>query len=164
MPDEQITTDIEISVTGLDELRARMSEWPRKFDGAMRGGMWEVLKVLNKNVPPYPPELPNQRYRRTERLGQSLGSGFGGGKSGGVPDVFIVRSMGEGTRPGDVQGEFGSRTKYARWVIDERFQAGIHRGRWWTLRTIAEKATPQINIIFRGVVEGLRNWLEKKGA
>ena len=119
-----MTDALNIEIVGIDELRSRIAQAPERYRIIRFEGVNDSLDELRRSVPPYPPELPNQRYIRTEDLGRSLGSGFGGGFQSGTPDIWLVRSQGSAHI-----GEYGSRVEYASFVIGEGSQAEIHQGR-----------------------------------
>jgi hypothetical protein len=148
-----------VEVTGLKELIARMQAFPVKLAQVLVVGMAASLTTFWENVPPYPPEPQDSSYRRTGLLGRTLGSSESGGASGGQPSVFVVRKLGGG----NMEGKFGTNLNYAEQVIGEGTQAAVHRGRWWTLKTVAEKATDKIKRIWIGVGDSLVNFLEGKG-
>ena len=153
-----MTTTIE--VTGLKEIIERLEKWPHALTKSTAATMGKAIFELQKAVPPYPPRLPGQKYMRTGMLGASLGSGFGGGPSGGKPDVFTVRQL--GTQAGAFEGKFGTKLGYAEYVIDDNKQAGIHRGRWWTMTTIAKKAMAPIDKLFRALAAEMASDLDGK--
>jgi hypothetical protein len=67
------------------------------------------------NLEIYPPLLPNQVYRRTEKLGKSW--------------AFVAR-----VNLFSVTTVVGNNTPYARKVQDDERQEWIHRGRWRTVQ------------------------------
>ena len=149
---------IHLEVEGLDELREKFKEAPDRFANAITKATEGSLLVLNENVPPYPEANPDSTYVRTGTLGRTLGSSFGGGASGGQPDIYTVRQMGS-----EVVGEFGTNLEYAPYVIGEMEQVHQHQGRWWTIKTIAERATEKITRVFQIAAEELAKWLDANG-
>jgi hypothetical protein len=145
---------VELIVEGLDEIRARFQKAPGVFDAALRDRVEMSLGVLHESVPPYPSKSPESRYTRTVMLGKSLGSGFQGGKAG-APDIYTVTKDGSGYR-----GEFGTRLEYAPYVIDPDRQAWMHKGRWWTMKTLAERARAKIERLFQTMEQELARWLD----
>jgi len=117
--------------------------------------MQASLNVLHENVQPYPAPPPDSTYRRTGTLGRTLGSSESGGESG-KPQIFEVKQMGH-----EVTGRFGTKLEYAPYVIGEGEQAEVHKGRWWTVKTIAEKAKAKIDRIWQAVGDALARYLEK---
>jgi hypothetical protein len=82
--------------------------------------------LMEEDARDYPPELPNQRYRRTFRLR--------GGWSHRVQRL-----------PNGVQALTTNRgVLYNIWVQNEGQQAAIHRGRWQTDQQILDNRTPGI--------------------
>lgn len=134
-----------VSVQGLNELIGRLKAAPAFLQSLFPKAMNDSLDALHESTPPYPPERQNQKYVRTEKLGQSLGSGFGGGKVG-KPDIFEVKASG-----GAVEGRIGSRLGYAEYPIGEGTQAWMHVGRWWTVRTWFQGTWAKIQSIWQAV-------------
>lgn len=145
---------VEIVVEGLDEIRARLQKAPEKFDAALKTTVETSLIVLHESVPPYPSANPASRYTRTGTLGRSIGSGMQGGKAG-APDIYTVTKDGSGYR-----GEFGTRLEYAPYVIDPDRQAWMHKDRWWTMKTLAERARAKIERLFQAMEQELARWLD----
>jgi hypothetical protein len=98
-------------------------------------------------VPPYPPPPQDSGYRRTGTLGRSLGVGYGGGKTG-KPSIYGIKGGGR-----NIEGRFGTNLEYAPYVIDAQRQAKIHKGRWWTMDTIKQKAEAKIKKIWEDMVK-----------
>jgi hypothetical protein len=149
-----------IVVEGLDPLIERFKEHPRKLYGEIRTTMNAALLVLWESVPGYPPPPEGSDYRRTGTLGRTLGSGEAGGNLGGTPDIYELKNSGV-----LFEGSFGTRLKYAPYVIGDRNdeQAG-HMRHWWTIpQTVVEKAAPKIERLFVVMNEALAKWLVRKG-
>ncbi len=143
----------DIRIVGLDEAIKRFKGTAKQLQGEMNNTMRESLNVLHENVPPYPPQVvPPHIYRREGMVGKTLGVSQSGSKIG-KPKIYEVRKSGNQT-----QGRFGTNLKYAPYVIDENRQAYMHRpgykGRagWWTMRTIAERATDKITEVWQAFV------------
>ena len=147
--------EIQIEVKGLKELRARFAKMPSKYNAAMRKTMEASLFVLQENVPPYPPPPSGSTYRRTGTVGRSLGVGMAG-RPVGQPDIKKVT----GRVGSNFVGTFGTRLNYAPYVIGEREQARAHKGRWWTMLTIAKNATPKIIQVFEALTVELARFLD----
>lgn len=134
MPMYQVTLE-------LDEVEAMLTRAPHQVVMSLLHSMAQVGPGYLEAAQHYPPELGNQRYRRTGRLGMSW--------------TFTARRTAEG-----VIGELSSRPAsglgrpwYARWVMDRNFQAQIHRGRWQTVQGIAEERAGGTRAVF---IENLR--------
>ena len=147
-----------VVVTGLDELIERMQAFPVEMAKIGTLNMNASLAVLHENVPPYADEPQNSSYDRTGTLGRTLGSSESGGASGGTPDIYTVRKLGGG----NVEGKFGTRLDYAEKVIGDTTQAAIHRGRWWTMKTIYNASTKKIIQIWQNVANALASFLDGK--
>ena len=146
-----------IEIRGLKELIQRMQAYPRQLQESVGVTMDAAMLALHENVPPYPPPPETSTYDRTGTLGRSLGSDVGGGRSG-TPDIYEVREMGSSW-----EGHFGTNLDYAPYVIGEESQSR-HMQHWWTLKTVADKATDKINRMFGTLAEKLAKFLEGRGA
>lgn len=140
-------TEIDIDINGLDRAIQKMSKFPEKMKAEMNRNMHASLDVLNENVPAYPPKPESSKYIRTGTLGKSIGSSMAGGKTGTKPTVYSVTGTG-----GNIQGRFGTNLSYAKYVIDSKQQAYMHRGRWWTLDNVKENAKSKIMKIWQDMV------------
>lgn len=144
-----------IEIRGLKEIQERMQEYPQKLNAAIRKTMQAAILALWETVPPYPEPPEGSTYRRTGTLGRTLGSGESGGKASSTPDIYEVKKMGSA-----YEGRFGSSLEYAPYVIGDDTQAEVHRGRWWTMKVIAERATAKIDRLFEMLAEKLTAWLD----
>ena len=120
------------------DLQRRLGNFNRKKKEVLRITNEASLLVLHENVPSYP-DRPASTYDRTGTLGRKLGSSESGGKAGS-PDIFEQKPLGQS----GWRGSFGTNLDYAVHVISEEQQARIHRGIWWTMKTIADKAQNKI--------------------
>jgi hypothetical protein len=145
-----------IEVRGLDEIITRMQQYPQKLDSNVAATMWKAFDTIE--IPPYPPETPDQTYIRTETLGRGLGSGFGGGWEKQM-DIMEVKQLG----PGDWTGTLGTKVPYAPYVVGEGTQAAVHQGRWWTLQGITRKAADKMSKVWQEMADKLAKWLDGKG-
>jgi len=141
--------DIKITTEGLDQAVNKLKTMPAKLDAGMNRTMTASLNVLWENVPPYPAPPEGSAYVRTGTLGRTLGSGPGGGK-GATPTVYSVTGSGM-----SIQGTFGTNLDYAKYVIDPDRQAYMHKGRWWTMKTIRDKAVNKINQLWEAFVRAV---------
>lgn len=145
-----------IEVEGLDELRRNFQQFPNEFNRTLKKAMDSSLVVIWENVLPYPAKPENSSYDRQGILGKSLGVGMTGAKIG-KPDIYQVRGMGSGMQ----EASFGTRLEYAPYVIGDEEQAKVHRGRWWTISKVAERATGKITKVFQLMVQNLAAFLAK---
>lgn len=144
---------LNLKVEGLEEIHARFRAYPKQYTDGSKKAMEAALLVIQGNVPGYPAKPPKSKYVRTGTLGRTLGAG-------GKPDIRKVVGMG-----GFIVGEFGTRLKYARYVVGDANteQAWMHSGRWWTLpQTVFEKSQEGIEKVFTILVEELAKWLDRK--
>jgi hypothetical protein len=148
--------DNEITYTTTPpDLLQRMAKYPKELDAAMQKATTAALLVVQENVPPYPPTLPNQKYRRTGTLGRSLGVGMNSGIVG-TPDIRTVKKVGTT----GYEGTFGSNLSYAAEVIGEGTQKPIHRGRWWTMKTVAQRAVSKVIRVYEIASEQMVKFLD----
>lgn len=147
---------INIKVVGLDELMRRMAAMPEKVDEGMQEAMSQTLLVMSESIPGYPEPPQNSSYRRTGTLGRTLGSSFEGGKSG-TPAIYAVEKIGYSW-----EGRFGTNLNYAPWVVGDNTQAKAHKGRWWVLSSVAEKAMPKIERVWQNMADAMAKFLEGK--
>ena len=142
---------VTIKVEGLDVILKRFTKYQSVANRELRTTMKESLNVIQEKVPPYPSRPPTSKYVRTGTLGRSLGSG-------GEPD--IKRIIGSSTM---LTGEFGTRLKYAPYVVGEN-QAWMHKGRWWRLPVeVLNRAVPKITELWNATARNLAAYLNGKG-
>jgi hypothetical protein len=144
-----------IEVRGLDEIMQRMRAFPRKLESAVRTTMDAALLTLWEKVPPYPDKPSPDSYDRTGTLGRTLGSGMSGGIMGSKPDIYDVKKLGQ-----SFEARFGTTKDYAPYVIGDDDQAWMHRGRWWTMKVIADRARDKVLRLFDLMGEKLAAFLE----
>ena len=132
----------EINITGLQELVDKFKQSEQKLHDGMQLTMNASLDTLQESVPPYPPRPQESTYIRTGTLGRSLGA------SGAKPDIKKVTGTVK-----TIQGAFGTRINYAPYVISDDKQAYMHRGRWWTMQTVADKARDKIERLWQKFIE-----------
>jgi hypothetical protein len=63
-------TSATIKVTGLDEIISGLRALPSQVNSDVRESLRPVLRDMKGRLAIYPGERPNQRYRRTGRLGR----------------------------------------------------------------------------------------------
>lgn len=103
--------DIRWRIEGANRVANNLRHWATKFPGVLNEeiGLFTINKAQELQRKAYPPERPGQKYVRTWRL-----------KLGWL-----------GRRIKPAVWSLENRTPYAGWVVDQRFQAWMHRGRWW---------------------------------
>ena len=146
-----------LEVHGLDELHARFRQFPEKYSKAVAKTLQASLLVLQGSVPAYPRKPSGSTYRRTGLLGRSLGSSETGGKVG-KPDISETIKA-----HGYQEAHFGTRLKYAPYVVGDRAaQQSSRMKHWWTVpQTVLEKAMPKINKAFERLGIALAKYLDK---
>lgn len=149
-----------VKVEGLEELRTRFARYPNEYNKSVNLTMKASLLKLLEKVPGYPPQPPTTDYIRTGTLGRTLGSSESGGKGGGQPDIFDVRN-----RPRYTEGRFGTKLKYAQYVIgDYATQQARHMRHWWTLpQDVLRAAQDDIEKLWQDLGRNLANFLRGKG-
>ena len=126
----------------------RMQQYPKELQREMERTMNQALTHLQGSVPPYPPPPPASRYIRTGTLGRSIGLG-------GRAEIYEVRKIG-----GGYEARLGTNLSYAPAVIGTESQQPAFRGRWWTMKTVMEKAKPGIERLFEAMAGRLVGFLE----
>ncbi len=149
---------VKITVTGLDAIIKRMRAFPGRLRKSMQTTMEAALLAVQGSVPPYPAPPASSTYRRTGTLGRSLGVTMRGRRSGQA-SIYQVRTMGSG----QIEGVFGTNLKYAPHVIGDGTQAPVHRGRWWTIKTVAKNASKKVVDLFAAMADELAAFLDRAG-
>lgn len=103
-----------------NNLRSMIANHKKIFDPVISEHAKELQRILTRKR--YPPKRANQKYVRTGRLGSS----FSARKIS--PAVWSVNNS----------------ASYAAYVVDENQQAGIHKGRWYTIQSEERKLRPQL--------------------
>ena len=136
---------IDINIQDLDKVAARFKKTGDALGATMTIPATEAMADLKRGVPPYPPMLPRQKYKRTGILGASFETDIKPLQRG-VTMRFSNNAIQKGKR-------------YAGWVIStERFgkvgpQAQIHQGRWYTMQKYTQGKIPDILKIFHAWVK-----------
>lgn len=129
-------------ILGLDPVLNKYGRIQRDIRPILRQGVDRAVKYVHSQVPPYPPPPATSLYIRTGTLGREIGT--------------EVRTMGA-----QVVGIIGSPTVYSPWVISDRAvggagpQARQHKGRWWTLQGVVDKARGRVLDILRNTIRDL---------
>lgn len=127
-----------ISIHGLGDFIRHVDK--ATSEQALRPAFNRVVNRLLGLLRNYPPELPNQTYRRTGNLGRAWK-----GK------VWQGQGMSKTMR-----GEVRNSLRYARFVQGDN-RAGIHTGRWINAEEAVKFLQPQIDADFKQAVElGIR--------
>ena len=132
-------TEIKIDINGLDRAIERLKRVPEALNRSMIHVMTLSLLELWSAVRPYPSKPSGSTYKRTGTLGRSLGSSQVGGKSGAQPTVYSIQGQGNKS-----VGRFGTDLSYAKYVIDPKRQAYMHKPRLWTMENVKKAALPKI--------------------
>lgn len=130
----------EITIRGSDavrnELRGAVAKLgPKAQDVTYR---WAQDTRATLKSTPYPPKRPGQRYVRTGRLASSWAATRAG------KGAIITNSA---------SGKSGV---YAGYVVGDNRgekQAWMHRGRWWTARSIIDRERPKLKAALMAEVE-----------
>jgi len=142
-----MTTEIEVRITPPDLIQ-RMHRYPQQLNQEMERTIKQALAHTQGSVPPYPAPPPGSSYVRTGTLGRTIGLG-------GRADIYETRRVGAG-----YEARLGTRLDYAPYVIGPETQAAPHRGRWWTMRTVLEKAMPGIERLYEAAANRMVAFLE----
>jgi hypothetical protein len=127
---------VKIRIVGGPQLEAKYNRRASDVRSMMHTATAKAVTYVHSTVPPYPPEPPMSTYRRTGLLGRSIATDV---RTIGAQSVGII----------------GTDTVYAPWVISDRAvgnrgpQAKVHKGRWYTLQGVVNKAWSQVVQIYR---------------
>ncbi len=121
---------MNLSFRGQDEQERRFRQMAGEIQPALVKLTQKAVLYVHSTVPPYPSPPATNTYRRTGTTGRTINT--------------KVRSLGA-----DVVGAIGTPTIYAPYVIDEKRQAWMHQGRWWTLQGVVQKALNVVLDIYR---------------
>lgn len=138
---------VGIEVVGLEELDRRYKKIGKNLGPELRSLTQEAILYVHSQVPPYPPARAGSQYRRTGTLGRTI-------------TTKVIEPVGRGIYSGII----GTNTRYAPWVISDEVganqagpQAWFHRGIWYTLQEVVERASREVRRIYiRGVRRLLR--------
>lgn len=110
---------VTYTVTGIDLVRRDIG----KIQLAnLQNTVADILDDMKKEAAQYPPELPNQRYRRTEEL-----------KFGWLDSEPLFDFQGD-----SFSGVIENPRSYGPFVQGQEEQALIHQGRWRTVEALME--------------------------
>lgn len=142
---------IKITVeTNADDFARAIEQDLAGFSRMMHQAMNDALNLLSQETR-YPPPAPVPSYTRTFKLQDSL-------TPGGSQNIKEVKNI-----SGGAIGRFGSRLSYAPYVIDDKMQAWMHQGRWWTLQGKAQRSIPKLDSFFEvRVNEYVKEMLESE--
>lgn len=135
---------MKIVIRGLDKLNRNLDRMADGVRPALRSATEKAVLYVHGEVPEYPSPPSNSNYRRTGTLGRSI--------------TTEVRELGR-----DTVGVIGTAVVYAPWVISSEAvgnrgpQAGVHRGRWYTLQGVVKKAKDGIVKIYEKAIRDLIN-------
>jgi hypothetical protein len=130
-----------VKIVGLEPLLKKLDRLG-KLPQTLRPVIGQQQTMIQKKLQHYPPELPNQKYVRTEKLKRSWVTRPPTFTRGGIRAIIFS----DGT----------ARTKhgeYAPLVMDARRQMQIHRGRWQTTKSVAEDVAPGVNRAIKAAVD-----------
>ena len=135
---------VKIEVEGLEPVVERFKHAPRTLANSIKKGLEASLDVVHESVPGYPPQRPTP-YIRTGTLGRSLGVTVSGSKT--TPSGDHIRQV------KGAQAYFGTRLKYAPYVVGDASQAKVHRGWWWTLKDVAARAADKVQKVWDKLIQ-----------
>jgi hypothetical protein len=108
---------VEISIEHIDDFVASMHGASGVVQEHVSDAIDTVLGGMMRQLADEPPELPNQRYRRTHQLSNEWRNADTKWR---LPGTAFLRNT----------------TPYGLVVQDAQFQARIHRGRWPTVQGV----------------------------
>lgn len=124
---------VQIRVSGIDELVQRMNNISRRLPDAMGGAMGGSVDIIHERLSGYTQEIPpkpeGSTYDRTFELQESIDKGWTGLMH---KTVGWVRSI----------------LGYAPLVMGAASQVPLHQGRWWTQQDVADEMFPEVESLF----------------
>lgn len=148
-----------IEIRGDREIIAKYDGIAKDLPDKMKKTMIRSVIYVQGEIPSYPSPPAGSSYRRTGTLGRLLTAfpghsgprniGGGGGDNGGTP-LSRVEPLG-----GGVQGVVGARLKYIPFVVDDKEQAWMHTGRWWTLQKVLRDSRAGLQRLWKADMMGL---------
>ena len=121
-----------ITIRGIPELQAKLGK-AAAID-TLRPPMQRAVYRLQRDMAEYPPQRTGSSYVRTGTLGRRW-------------TTSVTQSF------NGLIGTIGNNTIYGPFVQSERFQAGIHRGRWQTDQQVADRNERAIVADFADAIE-----------
>lgn len=113
-----------IEITGMDEALGKVARLDR-LDQTLRPVLGAKQKKIHTVLQRYPAPPPNSSYVRTEKLKRSWRIQPPTFTRGGVYALVYA--------DGTARTRYG---RYDRYVMDDDWQAMIHRGRWHTTKSV----------------------------
>jgi hypothetical protein len=114
------------------QVEALLDRGPRRVNDALRLGMEDAAALLLRTMKTYPPAISGSSYRRRNILLDSWSRDIQGS---GISIRAEITSS-------------GYIAPYNRYVQDREQQARVHRGRWITVQSAAERNAAGINRMF----------------
>lgn len=118
-----------VNIVGLDLLIAKLTRIGYTLENGMGAPMRDSQEVLKTNTPPYPPPPPGSTYVRTYKLRDSI--------------HYSVQPLGS-----TVVMTMSVGVEYGPYVVGEKTQARIHKGRWWTVEKVVRDSRNDIVRVF----------------
>lgn len=136
---------MEYKIKGLDKLNKKLKGMTGpELKKELTDTTQKALHYVHSQVPPYPAPPVGSKYIR------KMAAGIGGSINTKVK-----------TMDGEIAGVIGSHMSYSPWVISSEEvdgigpQARIHKGRWWTLQKVVEKARKTVVDFYDKMVKRL---------
>ena len=132
---------------GADKVLGRLDRGSNLTRDVLPDAMKDAVLYTISQTPGYPSPPAGSRYQRTGTLGRSLT-----GLQGSAP-MALSRVEPHGSV---VEGYYGTNVTYGPFVVDEKRQAKVHQGRWFTLQGVVQKARPGIvRILKQSIIKRL---------
>lgn len=138
----------QLTITGLDRLRARIESFGARSAEEMAQGLQEALLLLAGELGEYPAALPGTRYVRTGLLGRLWGAAR--------PWVWRQGWRAQG---GAMRGSIENWRPGIEYVQSRESQATVHRGRWRTAEEVIEEKAGEIDQILGRTGTRLVDWM-----
>jgi hypothetical protein len=118
--------EYSLEIENEEQLKRLLRELPRVLNKHLITAGKKSALAIQSRAATYPPPPTNSSYLRTGTLGRRWG--IEGPKASGDGVTTLVQNP----------------TSYGPYVMGEDEQAAVHRGRWATLKQIAEQAERQV--------------------
>lgn len=140
---DQIVYDFS-QLSKISQTLTALQQRAESVRGKTKRVMQEYQAKIHDTARTYPPPMPAQKYVRTYKLQNSW-------------QIGEIEDAGTEMRA-RVYSDGSARTKYgeyAQFVMHEKFQANIHRGRWQTTDMIAAEYEPQLALALSEMVKNV---------
>lgn len=131
----------DIEIYGMTQIAEALTNYPTIAEPIMRQTSDRALLGMVPALADYPPELPNQKYVRTQNLERAWRNA--------QPEFQVI--------PTGFESSIANSMPYSAWVQgppeDDPHQAWMHKDRWKTTTTIADVRRVDIELDFEAALQ-----------